>query len=159
MVVVLLSVAVAIACSLTLCRTPLLLGLWIFILAFSVAFMLRVFTFSWIGLLMFLIYVGGLLVIFAYFVALRPNEIHLDKRGRLACGAWIMVGYLLFFFFFLIEFTGFSYGEGGFINYLLLNNNIFFFVLLSIVLFFALVRVVKLCYIDSVPLRPYGEYV
>lgn len=155
----LLSVAVSISCSLCLCRSPLLLGLWVLVLAFIVAFLLGILTFSWIGLLIFLIYVGGLLVMFAYFVALRPNQIFFGKGGFgvAACGGASL--FFFFLFFFLLDGVGLSYEEGRFINYLLLYNNIFFFVLLSIVLFFALVSVVKLCSSYRSPLRPFSRYV
>lgn len=111
------------------------------------------------GLLIFLIYVGGLLVIFAYFVALRPNQIFFGKRGVAISARSVAARGFLFFFFSLLSGRGFCDEEGRFINYLLLYNNVFFFVVLSLVLFFALVRVVKLCSSKRSPLRPFSIYV
>ncbi len=54
--------------------TPLSLGVWIFLLAILLAALTRLLTFSWLRFLLFLIFIGGLLVIFSYFVAIQPNQ-------------------------------------------------------------------------------------
>lgn len=54
--------------------TPITLGLFIIILAALTAINIFFTTASWFRLILFLIYIGGLLVIFAYFLAIRPNN-------------------------------------------------------------------------------------
>lgn len=53
---------------------PIRLGLWIISLAILTALNLSFIIRSWFGFILFLIYIGGLLVIFAYFVAIDPNK-------------------------------------------------------------------------------------
>jgi NADH-ubiquinone oxidoreductase chain 6 len=63
----------ALAISLPLASTPLTLGLWVLILALIIATWLSLITLSWFRIILFLIYIRGMLVIFAYFVAITPN--------------------------------------------------------------------------------------
>jgi NADH-ubiquinone oxidoreductase chain 6 len=53
---------------------PLSLGLWILILSISISVLIRTSFSRWFGFIIFLIYIGGILVIFAYFVAIQPNQ-------------------------------------------------------------------------------------
>lgn len=55
-------------------HTPLRLGLWIIILAIFISINFSYFISSWFAFITFLIYIGGLLVIFAYFIAIDPNK-------------------------------------------------------------------------------------
>lgn len=55
--------------------TPIILGLLCLIIAFSTAALLASLFSSWFALIALLIYVGGLLVIFAYFLAICPNQL------------------------------------------------------------------------------------
>lgn len=54
--------------------TPLTLGVWVLLLAIFIASVTTFFSSSWFGLLLFIIYIGGMLVIFSYFVAIAPNQ-------------------------------------------------------------------------------------
>lgn len=60
--------------SLLLCSSPLAIGLTILSIALLIAILYSLTCSSWFGLLIFLIYIGGILVIFSYFVALIPNQ-------------------------------------------------------------------------------------
>ena len=60
--------------SIVLAFTPLALGLWVLILSISISFLTRLMYSSWFGFILFLIYIGGILVIFAYFVSIQPNQ-------------------------------------------------------------------------------------
>lgn len=57
-----------------LARTPITLGINILILALFLATLIAIIMRPWFGFLIFLIYIGGILVIFAYFLALVPNQ-------------------------------------------------------------------------------------
>ena len=60
--------------SVLLTSSPLLLGIWILSTALTISAFIGLTTLSWVGFLVFLIYVGGILVIFAYFTAIQPNQ-------------------------------------------------------------------------------------
>uniref|UniRef100_UPI0030E484A5 NADH dehydrogenase subunit 6 n=1 Tax=Synelmis amoureuxi TaxID=3053537 RepID=UPI0030E484A5 len=71
------TLTISLSLSIFMASTPLALGLWIFALALTVSAMISYITYSWLGFLVFLIYIGGLLVMFAYFAAIQPNQ-HLE---------------------------------------------------------------------------------
>lgn len=60
--------------TLILISTPLTLGIWAILLTLFFAGVLGLMLSRWGALILFLIYVGGLLVLIAYFVALSPNQ-------------------------------------------------------------------------------------
>jgi len=53
---------------------PLSIGVSILFIALTVAILFSYSISSWIAFLIFLIYIGGILVIFSYFVSLTPNQ-------------------------------------------------------------------------------------
>jgi len=149
-----LSIIIAFRISLTLSASPLLIGLWIIFIALFIAIFLSFFS-SWLGIIVFLIYIGGLLVIFAYFVALTPNLI-IDS---ITIAKWILIS--TFVFFSLL--STFHVNILNSFNFLwqtpisnLINRNFFALTFIALILFFALVAVVKLCSFFSSPLRPYN---
>lgn len=54
--------------------SPLSIGITILFIALMVATLFSYAISSWIAFLIFLIYIGGILVIFSYFVSLTPNQ-------------------------------------------------------------------------------------
>nr|YP_009003683.1 NADH dehydrogenase subunit 6 [Iwatanemertes piperata]AHB53108.1 NADH dehydrogenase subunit 6 [Iwatanemertes piperata] len=119
------------------------------ILAGSVSVYLGLVGFFWYGFSLFLIYVGGLLVMFGYVVVLVPNFVF----------PWTNL--------FLIMVVGFVVGGVGFykVNFvdvvadlgvsLYSDVNLMVMGGLGLVLFLALVCVVKICYFHSGSLRPF----
>nr|YP_010411922.1 NADH dehydrogenase subunit 6 [Notostomum cyclostomum]URP31056.1 NADH dehydrogenase subunit 6 [Notostomum cyclostomum] len=55
-------------------NSPILMALNILTVAVSLSVMTSVMISSWYGLLMFLIYIGGMMVMFSYFISLTPNQ-------------------------------------------------------------------------------------
>lgn len=130
---------------------PLTLGFWILLLSMLISILIRT-TFSrWFGFIMFLIYIGGMLVMFAYFVAIQPNQ-HFRLKVP--------------FFFLLLRFINlpinmypillnlFSHSR-WWIRSLFFINNIMVLIMLALVLFLALVIVVKITRIYMAALRPF----
>lgn len=69
------SLIFSLTAALLFASSPIILGLLSLIIAFAAAGLLvRLFS-SWFALITILIYVGGLLVIFAYFLAICPNQL------------------------------------------------------------------------------------
>merc|ERR1712117_850437 len=113
-------------------------GLGVFLLFYCFFSRVLVYTFlsSWYSLSLFLIYIGGILVLFGYVLVLIPNFVFNYKVGYVFLG---------FFFCFLI----FPSGEGGslaldfsFSSY----SNSAVYLSLSVILFVGLVSVAKICF-------------
>lgn len=148
--------AFTLSLSLVLASSPLFLGLWVLLLALRVSLLLGLTTASWLGLFIFLIYVGGLLVIFAYFVALAPNQIIEAKIMLiLRVATYFRLTFILYPNFIILA-SDFSYLTQTPIIALFSFSNIRIFLFLALVLFFALVAVVKIRTIVSGPLRPFS---
>lgn len=148
--------AISLASTLLLILSPLPIGLWILLLSLIFSLSISISTSSWFGLIFFLIYVGGLLVIFAYFVALSPNQ-------QLAISSPI----IFFFFTCLITFSILYH------NYLISSplitspifpphlifyslNNAPILIAIALLLFLTLVAVVKIARRVEGPLRPFN---
>lgn len=151
------SLALALTFTLLLASTPLLLGAWILLLTFAIASLFSFISATWLGIFSLLIYVGGLLVIFAYFVALAPNQI-------LEAKTMILSTLSLFSLFFITStsqlslFSSFSLDTPSVqppITNLLSLSNTMILISLALILFFTLVAVVKIRTRQAGPLRPW----
>ena len=69
-----LSLIFAMVVSTPLIPNPLTLGIWVLLIAILITIFLAIPLTSWFSIIIFLIYIGGLLVIFAYFSAIDPNK-------------------------------------------------------------------------------------
>lgn len=153
--IILLSFTINLA--LILAPTPLTLGIWILLLAISITISITFFISSWFRFITFLIYVGGILVIFAYFIALQPNQPLIIQFSIFT----LIISFIIFstlpFFQVNIPFsTSIPFITSSFI---ILKTNIFLFWILRILLFIALIIVVKLSQTKNGPLRPFNFYV
>lgn len=156
-----ISFTISLALSIYLISTPILLGLWILLLALSISLTISIFLRRWLSLFIFIIYIGGILVIFAYFIALSPNQF---------ISINILIPFILtvsFSAIYLTFITSFSFPSNSFITtssqpvipYLLQIFNLPMLILLALILFFALVAVVKISSLTLGPLRPFNIYV
>jgi len=132
-------------------KSPISLGMWILILSLFISILVRAFYFSWFGFIIFLIYIGGILVIFSYFVAIQPNQyIRLKKP-------------ILFFVLSFINLpinvypvlTDLYIIQSWWVSSIFYLINIWILLILGFVLFLALIRVVKITIVNIAPLRPY----
>ena len=152
----LISLLISLISTMVLCSSPTILGVWIILTAFVIAATLGGSITSWLGLIVFLIYIGGLLVIFAYFVALTPN-ILIESFSwvlLLLSITFILSSSILIIFIILPEKSTSLLSNTPII--FLLSSNTFAVVTLALVLFIALVSVVKICSQYSAPLRPFN---
>lgn len=135
--------------------SPIVLGAWIISLALFTSLALSALSTSWLGLIIFIIYIGGLLVMFAYFVALTPNLIIEGASILVLSIAALIVSTLTITFFPLaLKKGGTIRSQAPLINFLTANPSAI--IALALVLFLALVAVVKLSSSFSAPLRPYS---
>jgi hypothetical protein len=133
--------------------SPINLGALVLRIALFVAASLSLISTGWFGFITFIIYVGGILVIFAYFAALQPNQ-YITQWG------WI----LLPSFFAIIISVTFSPSALNSIAYtpstdqIYSSTNLILPILIALILFLALIIVVKTSRAEEGPLRPF-QYV
>nr|AVW86230.1 NADH dehydrogenase subunit 6 [Pholoe pallida] len=159
LLITLTSLTVSLSLSIILSTSPLTIGFWVLLLALSLAATISSIISPWFGLVIFLIYIGGMLVMFAYFAALTPNQPHemmkmlfmlLFTMGSLMIPSVIMSNLSQTFPLYLSSKTALT---------ILSPWSSSTFILVVIILFFILVSVVKVTDIFMGPLRPFNTYV
>lgn len=142
---------------------PLSLGLRIMLSTLFFCLLTAIFLSRWYAYILFLIYVGGLLVIFAYVAALSPNV--LFSRANFLI-FFIIMFFLLMGILINYEFSDLSslanfnvwFERKNFKYYgVQLTSSYYRFILISlgIVLLLNLVVVVKICFYQWAALRPF----
>lgn len=142
--------------SIILTPSPLVLGVWILSTALFISIFLGTATFSWVGFLVFLIYVGGILVIFAYFTAIQPNQFIQANNIFIIWSITIILFSLILFLPYTTILTSINTNPKPSILSLYLFPNIPALIFLAIILFLALVAVVKVSKSLLGPLRPFN---
>nr|ANS72692.1 NADH dehydrogenase subunit 6 [Neptunea arthritica] len=150
---------------LPLMMQPLSLGLVIMISTLLMCFISAITLSSWYGYILFLIYVGGLLVMFAYVAALSPNVLFGKGTPLLFFFLLIIPMSIMFYFYPLIDLSSFSYlhifSELKFLKIygieMVSPQMISIFIGLAIILLINLIVVVKICYYQHASLRPFNN--
>lgn len=137
-----------------LSTTPIMLGVNILAIALLLSATLASSLRSWYAFLVFLIYVGGILVIFAYFLALTPNQQIPTKRNII----FILITIVTLTTVILVTDIKLSIPkeivQGN--SYLYLINNTPILIILALILILTIVIVVKLTTRSKGPLRPFN---
>lgn len=143
--------------SLLLCSSPLAIGLTILSIALLIAIMYSLTCSSWFGLLIFLIYIGGILVIFSYFVALIPNQplISISNINILTIS---LITTLLLTKLFEISPLIISI-HSNFTEVIYQPQNISILIFLALILLLIIVITVKITHRSRGPLRAFISYV
>nr|YP_010944746.1 NADH dehydrogenase subunit 6 [Liocranchia reinhardtii]WMC20844.1 NADH dehydrogenase subunit 6 [Liocranchia reinhardtii] len=141
---------------------PLSLGFMLMMVSLSVSSILGLVVFSWYGYLLFLVYIGGLLVMFMYVISLVPNLIFLSSKV-FSYFFVILLGFLMMNFMVNKELINVDMKEVSLLDYssmsmhgasmIMMYNNFLSYLLLGIILLFVLISVVKICYYCEGPLR------
>nr|AVW86156.1 NADH dehydrogenase subunit 6 [Panthalis oerstedi] len=151
-----MSMFISLSFSIILSPSPLSSGLWVLLIALATAFSIAFMFHSWFALIVFLTYIGGMLVMFAYFTALTPNHPMKTNSMILALlSTLIPVSAMLASSSISNNFWQ-SIPTLQALTILYAPNNVALLLLLAMVLFFALVAVVKVANIFSGPLRPFS---
>jgi NADH-ubiquinone oxidoreductase chain 6 len=139
---------------------PLRLGLVILVATLFICLLSAVQVSSWYGYILFLIYVGGLLVIFAYVAALIPNLLFNEPKNPLYLYI-ILIAVLMYYIyapdFGALSFINMSFNNGAKLERmgLMTLGLISIYISLAIILLLTLVIIVKICYSYHSSLRPY----
>lgn len=132
-------------------RSPMLTRLIVILLSLIVGFNIQINLFSWFGFIIFLLYVGGILVVFLYFSSLLPNQKPLSILRPLV----FTISLLLFSFLPSLKAKAITIPSSGVENIILYSNNSYPLRLFIIVfLLILLIIVVKLTHNSKIPLRP-----
>ncbi len=142
---------------------PLRLGLRIIFCRLAICLLLGVLGYNWFGFILFLIFVGGLLVIFAYVSALRPNVYFSGKKLIYGFFFLWLFTILIFFSIYFLETTIIwenvreltVFGKSLVGEKIVGNDHISLIVGLGGILLLNLLAVVKVCYYQQGPLRQY----
>nr|QNN93080.1 NADH dehydrogenase subunit 6 [Platynereis cf. australis PA-2020] len=130
--------------------SPINLGVTVLAIALIMSIMLAMITSSWFGFITFIIYVGGMLVMFAYFAALQPNQ-HITNWNWLLTPTWCLI--LLYILTQNTSIVWPNYTPDTMEVYSM--TNMILPVFLALILFLALIVVVKTARADEGPLRPF----
>lgn len=135
---------------------PLRLGLIVMFVSIILSGIVGFIFISWFGFLLFLIYVGGLLVMFAYVVVLMPNNYFFSKNVlRYFLLSFLIISFISFCRYNYIFITERFITIQDSAQLLVSDYSCVVFLFLALVLFFALLVVVKICYFHGGPLRPF----
>lgn len=143
--------------SLLLCSSPLAIGLTILSIALLIAILYSLTCSSWFGLLIFLIYIGGILVIFSYFVALIPNQPSISISNLNILRISIIITLLLTNLFNYPPLIISVYSNFTEVIYQPQNTSIL--ILLALILLLIIVITVKITHRSRGPLRAFISYV
>nr|DBA44234.1 TPA_asm: NADH dehydrogenase subunit 6 [Cyathermia naticoides] len=140
---------------------PLSVGLCIMLCSLVSCFLVGLLNYSWFGFILFLIFVGGLLVMFAYVSALSPNVYF--SGMNLIFGffiLWTLVTFIFLNLFFSDSLLtsdlfsqSFSFGKSSLGEKLVSSSCVSVMIGLGVVLLLNLLAVVKICYYQQGPLR------
>nr|QQV69869.1 NADH dehydrogenase subunit 6 [Opisthoteuthis sp. JN-2021] len=158
----LLSFSFALISLTTMMIQPLSLGFMLMILSIISSMMVSFISYSWYGYMLFLVYVGGMLVMFMYVISLIPNTLFFSMKGVFFFFLFFFCVLLMIYFSFysymnlnMMEFiymnmNTMSMGNSGLI---MLGYNFYCYIMLGMLLLFVLISIVKICYYCEGPLR------
>nr|YP_009020901.1 NADH dehydrogenase subunit 6 [Metaphire vulgaris]AHM23783.1 NADH dehydrogenase subunit 6 [Metaphire vulgaris] len=137
-----------------LSTTPIMLGINILAMALLLSATLATSMSSWYAFLVFLIYVGGMLVMFAYFLALTPNQ-QMPTTSNAVYMAMTLTT--------LVLVAGVT-DTKVFISQEMWHDNMYLYsmnttpilIMLALILLFTMIIVVKLTNRSGGPLRPFN---
>nr|WDA96135.1 NADH dehydrogenase subunit 6 [Whitmania pigra] len=131
--------------------TPLIMLLNILFISLMLSCMFSILFSNWFAFMIFLIYVGGMLVMFSYFAALTPNQfIRLNKVVFS-----LFIGLLSLMSLLNSDMKPYKYTYASL--YDSMYNSCYFYMLILMILLLLLMMliVVKLVYSSKGPLRPF----
>nr|BEU28622.1 NADH dehydrogenase subunit 6 [Planocera cf. pellucida MK-2019C]BEU28634.1 NADH dehydrogenase subunit 6 [Planocera cf. pellucida MK-2019C]BEU28646.1 NADH dehydrogenase subunit 6 [Planocera cf. pellucida MK-2019C] len=140
----------------------LILGLFILLCSFCVSLLISIYSLSWYSLIFFLVYIGGLLVLFIYISSLNFNPIFYISKLSALNNILLKLNILFFFLFVLTQitwnFNGFFWNnsETNNFSFNLFNDvEILFLINVGVLLLIVLWVITKLSFRNRSALRPF----
>ena len=131
--------------------SPVSIGVCILVVSFSSSVVVGSALSSWFAYMIFLIYVSGILVMLAYFSAIEPNQKMFSGHAKFC----LLLGVFLVYFSDTACGAMWPHRQGPDIMALYRKEVVLLFFVLGLVLFLALVFVVKMSSSLKRPLRPF----
>nr|YP_009051646.1 NADH dehydrogenase subunit 6 [Sitobion avenae]AII03067.1 NADH dehydrogenase subunit 6 [Sitobion avenae] len=148
------------AIMLTMMKSPISSNLIILIQTMTLTMMINLINkTSWISFMVFILYIGGLMIIFLYISSIAFNELNINKNYKNMIYKLIFMCFMLFYFKLFLNMENMNY-ENKFMfedNFYLLNmfmlpNNIMIYMIMFI-LFFMLILIIWMLKINKGPIR------
>lgn len=161
-----ISLGISISLILPIIAQPLRLGLIIILSTLLLCFIRAIILSPWYGYILFLIYVGGLLVIFAYVSALSPNTLFSGLIPTINFLLIVLLWTIIFLYQPLIDSNNIEFINTFIqmknikvLRYEIVSPQIISILLgLGVILLINLIAVVKICYYQYSTMRPFSEY-
>lgn len=134
--------------------SPITIAITILIISICIALIIATFISSWIAFLLFLIYIGGMLIIFAYFVATSPNAPINYKIPLLIS----ILTFISLFSILNINSTPYKSNHSLILNTFYSPNTFSTLIILALILLLTMVIVVKIVNLQKGPLRPFQNH-
>lgn len=135
-------------------NNPLSITLIIIFIALIIALTFCLTLSSWYAFLIFLIYVGGILVIFAYFTATSPNQQKISTKKIIITISITFTIILTILITIKLE-TTLTLTKSHQLIRIFTSHNIYTLILITLILLITIVIVVKLCSRSKGPLRTF----
>lgn len=135
-------------------NNPISITLIIIFIALIIACTFCVNLSSWYAFLIFLIYVGGMLVIFAYFTATSPNQQKIERKKIIKTALSILL-ITRSFIIYINKNTPITASKSHQLIRIFTNNNVYTLILITLILLITIIIVVKLSSRSKGPLRTF----
>ncbi|YP_002323940.1 NADH dehydrogenase subunit 6 (mitochondrion) [Acyrthosiphon pisum] len=145
---------------LTMMKSPISSNLIILIQTMTLTMMINLINkTAWISFMIFILYIGGLMIIFLYISSIAFNELNINKNYKNMIYKIIFMSLMLYYFKMYFNMENMNY-ENKFLfedNFYLLNmfmmpNNILIYMIMFI-LFFMLILIIWMLKINKGPIR------
>nr|AFI13735.1 NADH dehydrogenase subunit 6 [Diuraphis noxia] len=148
------------AITLTMMKSPLSSNLIILIQTLSLTLMINLINkTSWISFMIFILYIGGLMIIFLYIPSIAFNELNINKNFKNLIYKLIFIILVLMYFKMSLNLNNMNYEnkfmfEDNFymLNMFILPNNLMMYMIMFI-LFFMLILIIWMLKINKGPIR------
>lgn len=136
------------------CSNPFSIAINILLIALISSGLYAIIHSTWLSLLIFLIYIGGILVIFSYFLAVAPNQQKFSTHSIIIPAA----STITFIFMILIitdSWVSFTPLLRPLTSIIFCSINLPTLIILVLILLFTIIVVIKVCKLEKGPLRSF----